>query len=115
MKCDVALWVRAHTLALCSTWCLVVAYAFSFGVELTMNNIINGYFLDNFDISLMLAGLCGASFGLMNLFSRSLGGLLSDKLGARVGMRGRLAALFVLQVRSAVAHLSVAVLSCQPQ
>ena len=93
---------------MCSTWCLMVCYAFCFGVELTMNNIITPYFLDNFEISLTLAGLCGATFGLMNLFSRSLGGLTSDGLAKRFGMRGRLGTLLACQM----SHFASAVDAC---
>lgn len=84
----------------CRTWCLAAVYAFNFGVELTVNNIITTYILDNFDASLPFAGLCGATFGLMNLFSRSLGGYVSDWAAGAQGMRGRLWVLFVSQARS---------------
>eukprot|EP01025_Chloroclados_australasicus_P031183 TRINITY_DN314_c0_g3_i1.p1 TRINITY_DN314_c0_g3~~TRINITY_DN314_c0_g3_i1.p1 ORF type:complete len:507 (-),score=48.08 TRINITY_DN314_c0_g3_i1:209-1729(-) len=79
------------------TWCLVATYGFCFGVELTMNNIIVQYFFDQFDLSLNVAGVLGACFGLMNIFARSLGGFASDFMGNRFGMRGRLWSLWILQ------------------
>jgi hypothetical protein len=45
----------------------------SFGTELTMNNLLLGYFFEYFGVSLQTAGLAASLFGLMNLFARSLG------------------------------------------
>eukprot|EP01024_Parvocaulis_polyphysoides_P070983 TRINITY_DN87_c0_g1_i8.p1 TRINITY_DN87_c0_g1~~TRINITY_DN87_c0_g1_i8.p1 ORF type:complete len:497 (-),score=97.17 TRINITY_DN87_c0_g1_i8:316-1806(-) len=78
-------------------WCLVATYGFCFGVELTVNNIIVSYLFDQFDLDLNVAGVLGACFGLMNLFARSIGGLVSDRMGKIYGMRGRLWALWILQ------------------
>ena len=50
------------------TWCLMIVYAFSFGVELTIVNLIAEYLFDQFDLDLNIAGLLGSLFGLMNLF-----------------------------------------------
>ncbi len=36
-----------------------------------------------------------ASFGLMNLFARTLGGISGDKFGAKWGLRGRVSWLFI--------------------
>lgn len=79
------------------TWLLTILYGFSFGVELTMNNIVASYFFDQFEVSLSVAGTLGACFGLMNLFARSLGGIVSDWAGKIYGMRGRLWAFWILQ------------------
>lgn len=83
-------------------WLLTILYGFSFGVELTMNNIAASYFFDQFDLNIRIAGILAACFGLVNLFARSLGGILSDKLGKRFGMRGRLWALWILQTTEGV-------------
>ncbi|CAG9466329.1 unnamed protein product [Pedinophyceae sp. YPF-701] len=85
------------------TWCLVIIYAGCFGIELTMNNVVVSYFVDHFDMQLTIAGLLGSLFGLMNLFARSCGGLLSDKLARPYGMRGRLWALFACMFAEGVA------------
>jgi len=77
-------------------WVLVVLYAFCFGVELTMNEIAATYFFDYFDVNLRVAGAIASSFGLMNLFARSIGGALSDWASKKYGMRGRLWNLFIL-------------------
>lgn len=72
------------------TWIMVLNYGYCFGVELTVNNNISPYLFDQFNIDLGLAGTLGACFGLMNIFARSLGGILSDVTVNRFGMRGRL-------------------------
>ena len=77
-------------------WVLVVLYAFCFGVELTMNEIAATYFFDYFGVNLRVAGAIASSFGLMNLFARSIGGALSDWASKNYGMRGRLWNLWVL-------------------
>jgi NNP family nitrate/nitrite transporter-like MFS transporter len=76
------------------TYVLALAYALSFGVELTVDNVITYYFFDQFDLGLTASGLVASVYGLMNLFTRALGGLASDAAAARAGMRGRLWVLF---------------------
>lgn len=76
-------------------WALFVVYGACFGIELTMNNLMARYFFNNFGLTLFWAGLAAASFGLMNLFARTLGGVIGDKFGGRFGLRGRVMWLFV--------------------
>lgn len=70
-------------------WALFVVYGACFGMELTIDNIAALYFTDNFHLALTAAGLVAGSFGMMNLFARALGGIVSDKLNRRWGLRGR--------------------------
>ena len=70
-------------------WALFVIYGACFGVELTINNIAALYFHDYFDLSLAAAGLVAGLFGLMNVFARTVGGIVGDKWGLRWGLRGR--------------------------
>ncbi len=70
-------------------WALFLIYGACFGVELTMHNIAALYYHDRFGLGVGMAGLIAGLFGLMNLFARSLGGILGDKVGIRYGLRGR--------------------------
>ena len=70
-------------------WALAVLYGACFGMELTIDNVAALYFADYFHLSLSAAGFVAASFGMMNLFARALGGLVSDRLNTRWGLRGR--------------------------
>lgn len=70
-------------------WALFVVYAACFGVELMINNIAVLYFMDYFGLGLMAAGAAAACFGLMNIFARTAGGVLSDRAGNKRGLRGR--------------------------
>jgi MFS transporter, NNP family, nitrate/nitrite transporter len=75
-------------------WALSVLYGACFGVELTIDNNAALYFVDYFHLSLNTAGLVAGSFGMMNLFARALGGLVSDRFSRRWGLRGRALLLF---------------------
>ena len=70
-------------------WALFVIYAACFGMELTIDNIAALYFTDNFHLGLTAAGLVASSFGMMNLFARALGGIVSDRCHKSWGLRGR--------------------------
>ncbi|KAF6264928.1 major facilitator superfamily domain-containing protein [Scenedesmus sp. NREL 46B-D3] len=79
------------------TWVMMATYGYCFGVELTMNNLLSQYMFDQFSLGLQTAGLLASVFGLTNILSRPSGGLLSDYVAGRWGMRGRLWALWVTQ------------------
>lgn len=75
-------------------WALFLLYGACFGVELTMDNIAALYYADHFGLGLEAAGFAAGSLGLMHLFARTLGGLVSDRFGGRWGLRGRVHWLF---------------------
>mmetsp|Transcript_31471 Transcript_31471/g.63933 ORF Transcript_31471/g.63933 Transcript_31471/m.63933 type:complete len:489 (+) Transcript_31471:491-1957(+) len=75
-----------------ASWVLAAQYAGCFGVELTVNNSMTSYFVNKFGLGLVSAGSIASCFGLMNLFARALGGILSDYANKKLQMRGRLIA-----------------------
>mmetsp|Transcript_9307 Transcript_9307/g.22910 ORF Transcript_9307/g.22910 Transcript_9307/m.22910 type:complete len:491 (-) Transcript_9307:297-1769(-) len=70
-------------------WVLVLQYAACFGMELHVNNTIALYYYNRFDLTITTAGLVASLFGLMNLFARAWGGMLTDFCYSRWGMTGR--------------------------
>src|SRR5204862_2677097 len=68
---------------------LVLAYAMCFGMEITFDNVASLHFVDTFKLSQSSAGFWAGIFGMMNLFARALGGIVSDKVGSRYGMKGK--------------------------
>jgi len=73
-----------------NAWLLAVAYACSFGVEITFNNAGSLYFQDEFGMTVEGAAGAASVFGLTNLFARAVGGILSDRMYHKLGMQGRL-------------------------
>ena len=51
----------------------MASYGFSFGIELTADNVLSQYFQDYFDQPATHAGDLAAVFGLFNVLSRPLG------------------------------------------
>lgn len=81
-------------------WCLSLAYAVCFGMEITFDNVAALHFVQEFELSQASAGFWAGVFGFMNLFARALGGLFADKIGKKYGMKGKgllLAAVLLLE------------------
>ena len=70
-------------------WALFVIYGACFGMELTIDNIAALYFTDYFKLGLTAAGFVAGSFGMMNVFARALGGIVSDRFYRSWGLKGR--------------------------
>jgi len=70
-------------------WALTLAYAMCFGMEITFDNVASLHFVDTFHLSQSSAGFWAGIFGFMNIFARALGGIVSDKVGGKFGMRGK--------------------------
>ncbi|EPS57149.1 hypothetical protein M569_17672, partial [Genlisea aurea] len=77
-------------------WILAAVYGSCFGVELTAENVIAGYFHRRFGLDVRTAGAAASCFGLANAVSRPGGGWVSDEMGRRFGMRGRLWSLWAV-------------------
>ncbi|EGZ17035.1 hypothetical protein PHYSODRAFT_314563 [Phytophthora sojae] len=87
---------------------MIAHYAACFGTELQLNNMGALYFYKGFTkkgctdsmfcslLSKTSAATVASSFGLMNLFARAVGGLTSDAVNRRLGMRGRQYVQFAL-------------------
>merc|ERR1711933_125951 len=74
---------------------MIFQYSACFGCELVMNNSLATHFEDYFGVDIVAAGALAMGFGAMNLFARSVGGILSDWANQRWGMLGRLWAHFI--------------------
>jgi NNP family nitrate/nitrite transporter-like MFS transporter len=79
-------------------WMLFITYGACFGVEIFIHNIAAIYYVDHFGLSLKSAGIAAASFGLLALFARALGGIISDKVALRGGLNRRATLLFVMML-----------------
>ncbi len=77
-------------------WILFTAYAACFGIEIFIHNIIAMYYVNNFEFGLKEAGMAAGIFGLLALFARALGGIISDKVATSKGLDGRTKVLFVM-------------------
>ena len=79
-------------------WLLGACYGASFGVELFVHSIAVTYYYDHYKLSIENAGYAVGAFGLLALFARAVGGLLSDKIARTRGLDGRTWLLFGLMI-----------------
>lgn len=79
-------------------WMLFVTYGACFGIELFVHNVAATYYVDKFKLDLQSAGMAAGSFGLLALFARALGGIISDKFAKARGLDGRTLLLFILML-----------------
>ncbi|WIA11705.1 hypothetical protein OEZ85_011801 [Tetradesmus obliquus] len=84
------------------SWIMCLNYGYCFGVELVVDNVIVYYLYDQFRLTPVLAGALGSIFGMMNIFTRASGGMISDLAARHYGMRGRLWALWIIQTLGGV-------------
>ncbi|MEC3878218.1 MFS transporter [Parapedobacter sp. 10938] len=83
-------------------WILTLAYAACFGIELTVDNVAATFFIDRFGTGILMAGALAGIFGGMNVFARALGGIVSDRIGQKFGLRGKGGLLGLLLVLEGV-------------
>jgi NNP family nitrate/nitrite transporter-like MFS transporter len=79
-------------------WLLAACYGASFGVELFVHSIAATYYFNHYHLSVQNAGLAVGAFGLLALFARALGGLMSDRVAKANGLDGRTWLLFALMM-----------------
>ncbi len=89
-------------------WLLFVTYGACFGVEIFIHNIAATYYVDHFGMSLKTAGLAAASFGLLALFARALGGWLSDRAARGGNLNHRAGLLCLLMLGEGIGLLAFA-------
>ena len=70
-------------------WMLFITYGCCFGVELFVHTVAATYYVGHFHLSLGDAGLAAGIFGLLALFARALGGILSDRVATHGGLGWR--------------------------
>jgi MFS transporter, NNP family, nitrate/nitrite transporter len=86
-------------------WMLFVTYGACFGIELFVHNVAATYYVDHFKLDLKSAGMAAGSFGLLALFARAVGGLLSDRFARGKGLDARTRLLFALMLGEGVGLL----------
>ena len=79
-------------------WLLAACYGASFGVELFVHSIAVTYYFNRYAMTVENAGFAVGAFGLLALFARACGGILSDKVARTRGLDGRTWLLFALMV-----------------
>jgi NNP family nitrate/nitrite transporter-like MFS transporter len=80
------------------SWMLFVTYGACFGIELFVHNVAASYYVDRYKLSLESAGMAAGSFGLLALFARALGGIISDRMARAKGLDARTLLLGTLMV-----------------
>ena len=86
-------------------WMLFVTYGACFGLELFVHNVAASYYVDKFSLDLKTAGMAAGSFGLLALFARALGGIVSDRVARIKGLDGRTLLLFALMLGEGIGLL----------
>jgi NNP family nitrate/nitrite transporter-like MFS transporter len=62
---------------------LSLAYAVTFGTELAVVSMLPLFFIDTFEVSIIIAGLLASCYAFVDIISCPSGGLISDKLGRK--------------------------------
>ena len=89
-------------------WLLFITYGACFGVEIFIHNVAAIYYVDHFGLSLASAGMAAASFGLLALFARALGGIVSDRMARSRGLDGRTLLLCLMMLGEGLGLLAFA-------
>ncbi len=65
---------------------LDLAYLVTFGSELALVSMLPLFYLDQFHLSPVTAGILAGTYPVMNLIARPAGGILSDRIGRRLSL-----------------------------
>jgi NNP family nitrate/nitrite transporter-like MFS transporter len=79
-------------------WMLFITYGCCFGVELFVHNVAASYYVDHYKLDLQAAGMAAGSFGLLALFARAVGGIVSDRVAHHKGLDARTRLLGLLML-----------------
>jgi NNP family nitrate/nitrite transporter-like MFS transporter len=86
-------------------WMLFMTYGCCFGIELFVHNVAASYYVDHFKLDLQSAGMAAGSFGLLALFARAVGGIISDRVAHHKGLDARTTLLFALMLGEGIGLL----------
>ncbi|KAH8124772.1 hypothetical protein ACSS6W_007584 [Trichoderma asperelloides] len=93
-------------------WSCALCYLLTFGLETAMDaalpGLINSLFASQ-SFGSVDAAYAASTYGLMNLFARPLGGIISDILYARVGLRGKMYWLLATALSQGIAMIGMGV------
>jgi NNP family nitrate/nitrite transporter-like MFS transporter len=81
-----------------NSWLLFVQYAFSSGVDTTLCNGVALYYHEVYDQKISVIGAIAFLYGFSALYARGFGGYISDKIGDRFSLRGRLCIHFLCMI-----------------
>jgi NNP family nitrate/nitrite transporter-like MFS transporter len=87
-------------------WVLFVIYGACVGLEIIVISFGGLFFIQVYDLNIIQAGVIIGWFGLMNIFARTLGGMIGDHFGRLLGLSGRSLVLFVCLFLEGVALIA---------
>lgn len=95
-------------------WVLFLIYAGCFGMELFVNGRAATYYQQRFSLGETVAGVIASMFGMMNIFARSMGGLLGDRFAKKTGLTGRVRWLVIIMTLEGIALVGFSQLDMLP-
>lgn len=93
-------------------WTCAVCYLLTFGLETALDAALPGLIYNLFQsesFTAVEAAYAASTYGLMNLFARPLGGIVSDLLYKRYGLRSKVQWLFVTAFAQGIAMIGLGV------
>jgi NNP family nitrate/nitrite transporter-like MFS transporter len=93
-------------------WMCTLCYLLTFGLETAMDaalpGLINSLFASE-SFTIVDAAYAASTYGLMNLFARPMGGIVSDVLYARFGLRAKMYWLLATALSQGVAMIGIGI------